>query len=160
MELPDSGTFLPRASMEVQLSPAQPKASVISTSAILLPLPTDIPVSAQTLNTEKVIQNNTHLKQKGKLLRQQLQQLLTELLNVDPIVTGSCILVEAENGVNHRLKCNSSAMYEVLYKHQQNIAESLIELRDMNIIVNGFSAELVKQKMHITINQEPEPQKQ
>lgn len=88
----------------------------------------------------------------AQLMLQQLQQLLSKQLDVEPAVSGKCVLVEAADSVNHRLKCDSSALYEVISNNQKNVVAMLVALRGMGRIFNGFSVEIHKNKPLISIN--------
>lgn len=72
----------------------------------------------------------------SRQLLQQLHQLLAKALDAEPGVSGNCTLIE-----NNRLKCDSSALYEVLSKDQKNIAGMLSALRGMGRMINGFAVE-------------------
>lgn len=75
----------------------------------------------------------------AQLMLQQLQQLLAKRLEAEPAVAGKCALVEADDHVNHSLKCDSSALYEVLHAERRNIAGMLIALRGMGRASSGFT---------------------
>jgi hypothetical protein len=152
-ELPYSVPATPNIPLEISLTPAPTLTTTDNTSkTIQIPQP-KTPDIANAHNIQEKIPSSVQRKSQNTILRKQLLQVLTKLLDVDPIVTGSCILVESETGINHRLKCNSSGLYEVLYKNQKIIAEMLIDLRQVNQSANGFSAELVNQKLIIKIDQ-------
>lgn len=87
----------------------------------------------------------------AQLMIQQLQQMLTKTLDVEPPVKGKCMLVESDGGISNRLKCDSSALYEVLYKEQKDVAGILNALRGMGRVFNGFTAEIRKDKPAITL---------
>jgi len=87
----------------------------------------------------------------AQLMIKQLQQMLAKRLDVEPLVTGKCILVETDSGVSTRLKCDSSALYEVIYKDLKDVAEMLIVLRGTGRMFNGFTAEIRKDKPAITL---------
>lgn len=150
-ELPYSAPVPPHTALEVNLSLAQIPAAKDDTSKIIPPPQPHTPETADQQKNQGIAASTPQAKNKNYMLRKKFQQVLAKLLDVDPVVTGSCILIEAANGINHRLKCNSSALYEVLYKNQQNIAEMLIDLRQTNQAANGFSAELVNQKLTVQI---------
>jgi hypothetical protein len=77
----------------------------------------------------------------AQLMLQQLQQLLAKRLDAEPTASGKCMFVEADDHVNHRLKCDSSALYEVLHDEQKNIAGMLIALRGLGRAITGFTIE-------------------
>lgn len=125
------------------------------------PIPSEAPqtstskttdISKTTALTEAKNSHTAGSKQKRQVLTLQLKHLLAKLLDVDPIVTGSCFFIKAEENDNHRLKCDSSALYEVLYKNQRQIAAALIDLHETDLTTSGFSAELVSSKIKIKIN--------
>lgn len=90
-------------------------------------------------------------EQQAQLMMQQLQQLLARLLDVDPVVTGRCVLAESLDAVNNILKCDSSALYGELLKDEETVAEMLLALRGMGRMFNGFSAEIHAGKLSITL---------
>jgi hypothetical protein len=100
-------------------------------------------------------QARQHTEFQAQLIVQQLQQILGKALDVEPLVTGKCMLVESAGDLSNRLKCDSSALYELLHKEQKDVAGMLIALRGMGRILNGFSAEKQAGKLGITlINEE------
>jgi hypothetical protein len=102
-------------------------------------------------------QARQHSEIQVQLMIQQLQQMLTKRLNVIPLVSGKCVLVESNEGANNKLRCDSSALHEVLYKDQQKVAEMLITLRDMGRMLNGFSVEIRNEKPLVTMSYEITP---
>jgi len=87
----------------------------------------------------------------AQLMLQQLQQLLAKLLDAEPAVSGRCVLAESGDNVNHGLKCDSSALYEVLYKEKRNIAGMLIALREMGRATTGFTVQARQNNSLISI---------
>lgn len=87
----------------------------------------------------------------AQLIVQQLQQLLAKLLDAEPAVSGRCVLAESGDNVNHGLKCDSSALYEVLYKEKRNIAGMLIALREMGRATTGFTVQARQNNSLISI---------
>lgn len=87
----------------------------------------------------------------AQLMLQQLQQLLANLLDAEPAVSGRCVLAESGDNANYGLKCDSSALYEVLYKEKRNIAGMLIALRGMGRAISGFTIESSKNNSIISI---------
>ena len=77
----------------------------------------------------------------AQLMMQQLRQLLAKQLEAEPSAAGKCLFVEADDHVNHRLKCDSSALYEVLHDEQKNIAGLMVALRGTGRAITGFTIE-------------------
>jgi hypothetical protein len=101
---------------------------------------------------EKAALANHHSEIQAQLMIQQLQQMLAKRLDVIPLVFGKCVLVESEDDATNKLKCDSSALHEVIYKEQQNVAEALIALRETGRLFNGFSVEIHHEKPIVTLN--------
>lgn len=93
----------------------------------------------------------------SRLIMQQLQQLLTRVLNVNPTVEGTCNITETSVGKNAQLACDSPALYEVIAKTQMDIVGMLEALRNMGTRINGFTAEIQADKLHIQLNNEGAP---
>ena len=85
---------------------------------------------------------------------QQLQQLLTNILDVKPAVSGKCSLDNAAAGAQLQLKCNSPALYEVISKNQMDLVGMLVALRSMGRLINGFSVEPQAEKLHIFLTKD------
>lgn len=81
-------------------------------------------------------------EQRAQLMIQQLQQLLANRLDVQPAVTGKCMLAEKDGVVSNRLVCDSPALHQLLYKDEKNVTGMLIALRGIGRMLNGFSAEI------------------
>jgi len=95
-------------------------------------------------------------EQQAQIIILQLQQVLVKQLDVQPLVTGSCKLVESEGGVNSRLKCDSSALYEVISGEKQNITAMLNALRGLGQTYTGFSAEINADKPSVRLLNNPQ----
>ncbi len=76
----------------------------------------------------------------AQIMMQNLHQMLVKILDVQPLVSGKCELVESDNVQSHRLKCDSSALYESISNDQKNVVDLLTALRGMGRNFNGFSA--------------------
>ncbi|MDO8412678.1 MAG: hypothetical protein Q7S51_02690 [Gallionellaceae bacterium] len=90
-------------------------------------------------------------QQQAQIIISQLQQLLTKRLEVQPAVTGKCMLAEADGELNNHLVCDSSALYEILHQDEKTLVEMLIALRRMGRMLNGFSAEIRAGKLEIIL---------
>lgn len=90
-------------------------------------------------------------EQQAQFMMMQLQQFLATRLDVRPVATGKCLLARIDGIVNNRLVCDSPALYEVLYKDEQNVAGMLLALRGMGKMLNGFSAELRAERLGILL---------
>lgn len=90
-------------------------------------------------------------EQRAQLMIPQLQQLLASRLDVQPAVTGKCMLAEKDGVVNNRLVCDSPALHQLLHKDEKNVAGMLIALRGMGKMLNGFSAEIHADRLGIIL---------
>ncbi len=81
----------------------------------------------------------------------QLQQLLAKRLDVHPVEMGKCMLAESGGGVNHKMVCDSPALYEVLSKDEKIVVEMLMALREMGRMLKGFSAGIRAEKLEIQL---------
>lgn len=80
--------------------------------------------------------------QRTQAVIQQMLQLLYRRLDVQPVVTGKCMLVEQGPDTNGMLVCDSPALYEVINKDEKAVAAMLAALREMGSLFSGFSAEI------------------
>lgn len=80
--------------------------------------------------------------QRAQAMIQQLQQLLSRRLDVQPAVTGKCMLAEPVPDTNGLLVCDSPALYEAINKDEKIVAAMLAALREMGSLLSGFSAEI------------------
>lgn len=80
--------------------------------------------------------------QRAQVVILQLQQLLARRLDVQPVVTGKCMLAEPGADTNDLLVCDSPALYEVINKDEKTVAAMLSALREMGSLLSGFSAEI------------------
>lgn len=78
--------------------------------------------------------------QRAQVVIMQLHQLLSSRLDVQPVVTGKCMLAEPVAPGKDLLVCDSQALYEVINKDVKNVAAMLIALREMGSLLSGFSA--------------------
>lgn len=90
-------------------------------------------------------------EQQAQIMILQLQQLLAKRLDVHPVEMGKCMLAESGGGVNHKMVCDSPALYEVLSKDEKIVVEMLMALREMGRMLKGFSAGIRAEKLEIQL---------
>lgn len=90
-------------------------------------------------------------EQQAQLIIMQLQKLLAERLDIQPAVTGKCMLAEVDGGDRYRLFCESPAMYEVLSRDEKNVMEMLLTLRGMGRMFKGFSSAIHADRLEIIL---------
>lgn len=141
--------------LEVRITPAsvsKPEDSLPNNSLMASPPQQEtLHASHQQTKSEKARPQSSHQTQ---LLALQLKQLLAKVLDVQPVATGKCLLVISNGIVRGELKCDSSALYEVISKNQTNMVKMLSELREMGRTFNGFSSEVRKDKLIVNLIEE------
>lgn len=80
--------------------------------------------------------------QRTQAVIQQMLLLLYRRLDVQPVVTGKCMLAGQGPDTNGLLACDSPALYEVISKDEKAVAAMLAALREMGSLLSGFSAEI------------------
>jgi hypothetical protein len=111
--------------------------------------------AAQTYYQQAMeVQARERNEYQARVIEMQLQQTLAKVLDVDPLVSGKCVLAEPSNGESDSFKCSSGALYETISNNQRNIAGMLNALRGLGHSYNGFSAEKAGQKVNISLTRE------
>ena len=89
--------------------------------------------------------------QRAQVVILQLQQLLAKRLDVQPVVTGKCMLAGPGADTNDLLVCDSPALYEAINKDEKIVAQMLIALRDTESLLRGFSVEIHADRIGIIL---------
>lgn len=84
-------------------------------------------------------------------MTQHLQQMLSKILEVQPVPNGKCEMVQEDSTNRYQLKCDSSALYEIVSKDEKNLVDLFIALRDMGRDINGFSISAEAGKPRISL---------
>ena len=141
--------------LEVRITPTsvpKPQAGLPNNSLISNTLRQEVLHAPHQLKkAEKTRQQSSRQTQ---LLALQLKQLLAKVLDVQPVATGKCLLVISDAVASGRMKCDSSALYEVISNNQKDMVKMLTELRDMGRPFNGFSSEVRKDKLIVNLIEE------
>lgn len=140
------------------IEPMPPAAEQVTGIALPGSIPTPFPVQGRSNNSPfqarsaqqdaartyyqqvQAAQERQRTEFQAQLMTQHLQQMLAQILDVQPLVSGKCELVQPDNAQRYRLKCDSSALYETISKDEKNVVDMFIALRGMGKIFNGFSA--------------------
>jgi len=73
-------------------------------------------------------QTRQRTEQQAQLVMRQLQQTLTQLLDVEPVLTGKCVLAETDTGLKNSLQCDSAALQKLVHNDQHSVAGILLML--------------------------------
>lgn len=140
------------------IEPAPPATEQVTGIALPGSIPTPFPVQGRSNNSPfqarsaqqdaartyyqqvQAAQERQRTEFQAQLMTQHLQQMLAQILDVQPLVSGKCELVQPDNAQRYRLKCDSSALYETISKDEKNVVDVFIALRGMGRNFNGFSA--------------------
>lgn len=101
----------------------------------------------QAIDAQAMQQSEQHAQH----IMVQLHQLLSRLLDVHPVATGTCALAGTDRAVVKHLVCVSPALNEALSKDEKTVAGMLAALRETGKMLNGFSVEMRADKPEIML---------
>ena len=169
VEKPPEKTPTPPAPVVEQAPPAnEPITGIAMPSSIPTPFPGQSrainpfinprPAQQDTARTYYQQAMETQARERNeyqaRVIEMQLQQILAKVLDVRPLVSGKCVLVESSSGKSDSFKCNSGTLFETISNNQRDIAGKLNILRGLGHAYSGFTAEKNGQKVNISLIRE------
>lgn len=102
-------------------------------------------------------QTRQRTEQQAQLVMGQLQQMLTKLLDVEPALTGKCVMAETDTGLKNGLQCDSAALQKLVHNDQLSVAGMLLMLNGMGLKLSGFSVTNNNKQPAVTLHNDPLP---